>query len=629
MLDFDDFQDDATLFILAVLWCMPWASANNIASVGRFSPAYVRKQLKLLQDEAFIFGAPIGRAFGRVQRYVLLPSGVELVRAQFDDPPVYPHSDRDLRTHTIDIEFLEVLYAVAPTFWANIDDENFNPEKPVDIRTAAGERMDAEDLRDMKLKSLLWCRGETIQVLGRYRSAYRKDEIIVPMMQYGTHHRPIPYGKPLFTGLRFEADISESTDPWEDPIEIAYPVTMVAVVPDEFSAFLVDQSGSHLATVSFDTNGKRVSPMRVRTQIGRYVPPYVNSRDADVGGILSESLDDIREGRFVLGELDMKVVRMVYRWLAVEHQDVVKNLGATNGTRIRQVADGLIDRGWIGESNDIYHLGEVGTGALAILDRIPLEQASNRTSFLRNVDGSMSVRKLGRASRVARIGLLLQRAGNSTALGRRLDMSKLGRNHLYMDEHFPDAYIGVPQQGDLQWVPLEYMDTENIVESARRRLLVHLSSYNRGKPWTEGDPPTVYIVAGNPEIEEAVLAAGSALPMSVILFEALATQCGSGRDPAWKRNVPVARPSRSSGTGGQPQPPDRQSAATTRAQPKPPAERPSPPAAQRQPGRTSNSSPGPLPDARDRQQVGPEPQHKRSIRQKLHKLIIGEPKRSR
>ena len=188
MIDFDDFQDDVRLFILAVLWCMPWASAKNIGSVSRFSHKYVRKCIKSLKDEGYICGAPIGRAFGKVERFALYQSGVDEVRAQYHDPPDYPHSGSDLRRHSIAIENLEVLYEIASIFWADMED--FHLQRPVRIETAAGERIEAPDLREMKLKSFLWCRGNHIQALAMYRSETREGEIIVPMMDYGTHQRP-------------------------------------------------------------------------------------------------------------------------------------------------------------------------------------------------------------------------------------------------------------------------------------------------------------------------------------------------------------------------------------------------------------------------------------------------------
>ncbi len=439
-------------------------------------------------------------------------------------------------------------------------------------------------------------------------------------------------GPDLFDGILYYGELRHYGENAEVR-ETASPLTALTVVHDEFSAYRMTLFSGYRPTVIWDSAGTRLGNISLREQQGEYRRPYVRRKTpgADDDDLIKLWVQ-IAAGKWdhlFLGALETKALRLVTLWDAVEHAEVVRRLGQTNGSKIANALDNLTLNGWIKKTGDNYHLGQFALKLRAFLDWVPAETAPNAYAHLLNADGSMSVTKLKRASAVARIGLLLQRSGRQTALGRRLDIRWLRPRHRLADRYFPDMYMRIRWREDLLWVPLEYADTETNVERARERLQVHKSRYRAGQAWQNGDPPAVYVVAGNASIEQAILAAGSDLPMATILLEELHTQCRSGPGPSWRLHEPVVPASQPPGIAGAPQPPAPQPPATAPAAVRKQPAAPGRPAPIRQPGSTT---PGPTrespPDVDGRRQAPPEPKLTSSFGQWIRKVVIGERKRS-
>ena len=69
--EFRQWEADARLFVLAVLFAMPWCSAEDLARVRPYSRAYLGKLLQSLEAEGLVYRVKAGHVAGQVWRWAL------------------------------------------------------------------------------------------------------------------------------------------------------------------------------------------------------------------------------------------------------------------------------------------------------------------------------------------------------------------------------------------------------------------------------------------------------------------------------------------------------------------------------------------------------------------------------
>ena len=549
MIHFSQFEDTVQHYIMAVLFFMPWASAQNIADLGPWSVQHVRRHLRLLEHGEYVLGAPAAKVLGRARRFVLTPEGVNRIRALRPDMPASPYAANDLRWLFANVETLAVVYEKAPRLWTDSDDEELRAGASI-RNYALGEAnrvVDASELRETRFDRFIWCMCDHIMALAIFKIPDSTQEVVVPILEYGMEHQQIPDGPAFFSGVRFHPYFDA---PWLGaPVEErAAPMTVMAMVTDRFAASCLDRDSSGLPVVPFDKDGKRLRRMTLREQQGEYAHPYVNKRGGDQWEELRDLMREIREGKLddrMLGQLEMRILRLVHLWFAVHHSDAVQHLGRTNGTRISQAFAKLEGDGWIGQLNGIYYVADFGIRVKAYQERVSEDQVREQFGLLRNRNGEMSRRKLRRSARVTQIGLLLQRSGIATAHGRRADIAVLDRSYEDLGPYFPDLYVATTTRGHQRWSALEFADCDPNRQSARERLQIHMSAFRRLRRWQDGDRVPVFLVAETPAIESTILEAAAEaelpIPIGTILLDEVVARCGSDADPEWRLQVPDRR----------------------------------------------------------------------------------------
>ena len=548
MIHFSEFEDTVQDYILVVLFFMPWASAQNIADLGPWSVQHVRRHLRVLEHGEHVVGAPAAKALGRARRFVLTPDGVNRTRALRADMPAFPYSADDLIWLFANVETLAVVYAKAPRFWTDSGEEELRAGASIRNYALyeANRVVDAWELREARFDGFIWCMCAHIIALAIFKIPDSTQEVVVPILEYGMEHQQIPDGPAFFSGVQFHTyvDAPRLGAPVE---ERANPMTVMALVTDGFAASCLARNSSGLPVVPFDKDGNRLRRMTLREQQGEYAHPYVNKRGGDQWEELRELMREIREGGLddllMIGQLEMRIWRLVHLWCAVRHSDAVQHLGRTNGTRISQAFAKLENDGWISELNGIYYVADFGIRVKAYQERVSEGQVRQQFGFLLNRNGKMSRRTLRRSARVTQIGLLLQRCGVATAHGRRADIAVLDRSYEELGPYFPDLYVATTTRGHQRWSALEFADCDPNRHSALERLQIHISASKWWRRWQDGDPVPVFVVAETPAIEAAIwaVAAEAELPIGTTLLAEVVARCGSGADPEWRLQVPDGR----------------------------------------------------------------------------------------
>ena len=119
MLDLTKFATVERLMVLAMLWSMPWASAQNMASVSGFTVASIDRHLEELGKQGLAFSFSMGRLTRLQRRWALSRLGIDMMRDKYDASDSFAISEEYLFRLAHRFDTVESAYSALPSVWAD------------------------------------------------------------------------------------------------------------------------------------------------------------------------------------------------------------------------------------------------------------------------------------------------------------------------------------------------------------------------------------------------------------------------------------------------------------------------------------------------------------------------------
>ena len=119
MLDLTKFATVERLMVLAMLWSMPWASAQNMAHVSGFTVASIGQHLEELRKQGLAFWFSMGRLTRRQRRWALGRLGIDMMRDKYGAGDSFAISEQNLFSLAHRFDTVESAYGALPSVWAD------------------------------------------------------------------------------------------------------------------------------------------------------------------------------------------------------------------------------------------------------------------------------------------------------------------------------------------------------------------------------------------------------------------------------------------------------------------------------------------------------------------------------
>ena len=584
IINFREWQNEARLYVLAVLFAMPWCSESDLERVGPYGRSHFGKELQKLERDGLVWRKKAGNLMGTVWRWALTGSGVEVVCRECEVEPNWTVSRLGLLYLLLRMDTLEPIYSVAPNIWGSCNNRIEYGERPrlnSDVQSLWVEVAETQTMQAPRRRLLTGFRWYLDTYFDGVAVFEGEDEIEsqVPIVRCGLHARqpdPTAHGTAYAPG---SGGFSEQQDGFlglntlgskQPGRPSVLPAAIIAISNDhdvcsrslafyDYSYPAIywevqpDRLDDNIVTHVSDT-GRLLSPLNLRAATGRILEPAERGAvrfpdfgaHADSGSEPEESTTEDTLDRIfdaVNGAIPARVFREISAHNAIEYRELVQRCGKSDRAGIRRAVNRLLAVQLVKNLNDTFYLDERGIKLAALRDGVPADVVALRFKGMRNNNGTTSRRWLKRQARIARVVVKFDLGEAEAIPGFRPVFHPLG---------LPDRRVGLPifdpdawvRFGD-HWAGLEYVTNTDRLDAIRKRLSSYSSSMLRCDP-------TVLVVCETSHVENRILQAGLDLESRVLTTteHELLTDGRGGIGPIWRfRGKPCTFPSLAGGAG--------------------------------------------------------------------------------
>ena len=508
MLNFREWADDAQLFVLAVLFAMPWCSAEDLARLRPYSRAYMGKLLLRVEAQGLVYREKAGHVAGQVWRWALEEKGVAEVCRRCGVRPHWSSSRQGLRYLLWRMDTVEPTYRIVPALFQHCGEQ---VEVFPSVVSAPGTLSPLDAYMppvpsNSWLVGFRWCLAPRFDAVAEYVGPDGKG-IQITVARCGLHGRePMAMAPDAsfrglaggeddwtltagFQGLNYEPGAYHSSyhNVTTYVMRTASTVT-ISNENDECSMQLALSNYVGLspidwrATLSADDAGKWLAPLFLESSFGRLkepaergtvtVPDIANGagNDADHGAIQERpSHDPIF--RAVNGAMGAKVFRKVSSHAVIHYRDIVKDCAPTDRAGVRKCVNEMEAVGLFASFNDTYRLDGNGIELVAIRDGVAPETVIARFAGMLDRNGNVRKRWLRRKAIIGHLATELRGEDIPTVEGwyPALEVSGIQDRRVDPDGPCPDAWVLLQRWG---WFALEYLESKfgtGMIETILRR----------------------------------------------------------------------------------------------------------------------------------------------------------------
>lgn len=547
MIDFRKFEGNARLFVMAVLFAMPWSSAEDLARLKYYSRPYLGKILLALKNQQFVFEQKAGHVHGLVRRWALTPLGVELVCSECKVAPGWPTSDQGLILLRRRMDLVEPSYMVLPSLLRtssgtikyvrmipNQGEGRWYGLDPVQVPVSDEYRLIGFQwwmAPHFDAVAELAAPGLDPEIENIYRQSMRVQILVVRCGVHGKPPMEPDTGFPGFAGDDYDAVTMGFQGMNYEPGIVSppflfrrrfymRPAGVVTITDQDDSAglrFAQLRYGRHgweplYSVLPFDDAGTQLEPPEIWTQYGRVLEPADRgpiitpgaSRDAVPATAAQPQFNDPIFAA-VNGAMGSKVFKAVCSHRAVTYADIVKVCGKTDRASVRGSLRKLVDAELVASHKDIYFLIEAGRQLAAIRDGVNVEVVAAKFDGLFNEDGTVSRRWVNKKAVIAGMSVALQAEEIQAIEGWRLALSPMNELGIWPDWEVanPDVLV-LLREG--RWAALEYF-AANVQQGELAKRLIQYSGE------TPRESAGLLAVCETAAVEREVYRAGSDLRM--------------------------------------------------------------------------------------------------------------------
>ena len=388
MLDLLKFSNNERLYILAVLFSMPWCSASNIVAVSTFSEASINRHLRTFESEGIAFPFSMGRLLRRQTRWCLTGYGVGLATDVLGSYGNRQHSGAGLTDLADRLDTFEAIYSLLPKVLADEVPRHLqcgSIRVPVDDgcdltlrhHVPTGRERDGVVVFSDKavLSGFALVGHETVIALAEYAvlenalagtnlSGYSDmglvRRVVLPIVKYGPHLHSIKLNllSDLYSGLE---TVPQGVRVGDTTIRYpASPPGLVIVVDDLFDSVAADRNfAPGLSALVVGVDGTRFKSMKPDYQYGTVNVPH---RPVDIGK--PEDVTSKLAKNPMLpeknGQLFWRLFKTITREGLVTESELIARFGPSNERSVRTALRSLSDAKMVTKVDDLYELSDPG-----------------------------------------------------------------------------------------------------------------------------------------------------------------------------------------------------------------------------------------------------------------------------
>ena len=561
MLNFRQWEADARLFVLAVLFAMPWCSAEDLARVRPYSRAYLGKLLQSLEAEGLVYRVKAGHVAGQVWRWALEERGVAEVCQRCGVRPRWPVFQDGLRYLLWRMDTVEPTYRIMPTLLEHCGGKvEVNQSTVSDLGTLqVDDSYVALVPSDSWLNGFRWCLAPRLDAVGEFADL-DENEVQITVARCGIHGREPMAPDTGFRGFAGHEDDRTVTQGFQ---RLNYEPAAFRLLPHNGTAHIMRTAGvvtisnendecsqqfalsdyRGTSTVDWhavfpaDDAGNRLGPLVLESSFGKILDPPERGT-VMVPDIGSDAGDDPNRGTIperpsrdpifqaVNGAMGARVFRKVCSHAVIAYRDIVKDCAPSDRAGVRKSLNLGMAAGLYASYNDCYRLDEYGIQLAAIRDGVAPETVRARFAGMFNQSGVIRKRWLRRKAIIGHLVTELQGNDIQTVEGWRpvLQTWVIPDGGADPDALCPDAWALLQRR---RWFALEYLDANlgaGMIETLLKRHSNRRSSPIGG----------LLAVCETREVEGLVRRSDTGLHMLTTTRRELLTGPDSGNETIWR-----------------------------------------------------------------------------------------------
>ena len=385
---------EETIRVLQWLWCLPWASATDIARITGLPEKSVSAILHRGRTRGWLLSARLGRVSDVVHRFVFSNTGVQAVQDRWGWQVYWWHRPASLKRLAGRLELIETAYKYLPGLWqSNLVSEAtcWVYEDRPGISDNTGEPvMRAElvgrDWTEGYLSGFYWMEKGPFEAIAIYENEKHDDgEFFLPVLWRGNFHqsRDITDVMSDMRSAMIE-DERRSKLPLARVISPHHHPSMIIFCPDRVSAAVVQKHWQESLTrerqtrpAIIDATGQIIRSMPAPTNRwqGFYLPEQVGCRRL---GDIGRMVDGLTRGSYAAlnGLRSWRVFR------AVDGSPAVTLAQIAEAAKVSpSVAANLLDpmvKAHVMARKEGHYLDELGTRMLADSQHIDIRRTNRR-----------------------------------------------------------------------------------------------------------------------------------------------------------------------------------------------------------------------------------------------------------